>query len=212
MPLQNRVDPFGDIVAVSARGTLMGNRGGCMHTHTKSLANRRWVNRNWIHCVLDFKQRHRRIMSPGRYTELFFLDEATALSAGHRPCFECRRKRATQFLEVFAAANNKHSRPYADDFDRIAHSARLNGRTKRTSQHSISDLPDGVFIAKDGRPLALRGRDLLAWSFSGYTQRQPRPFSGVVEVLTPEPFITILKAGYMPNFHPTADTCSALSN
>ena len=91
MPLQNRVTPTGEIIATTARGTMMGNRGGAFHTAAQTLTHRRWKTKAWICCVIEFKGRHRVVMSPNRYTELFFLDEATALAAGHRPCFECRR-------------------------------------------------------------------------------------------------------------------------
>lgn len=100
MPLPNRVDPFGKIHAVGARGTLMGNRGGCFHRDDKTLKPTHWASRQWIVCELEFKGRRRTLMSPGRYTELFFLDEATALAGGHRPCFECRRERATAFVDA----------------------------------------------------------------------------------------------------------------
>lgn len=209
MPLQNRVDPFGRICAVQARGMFMGNRGGRFHNTDKTLASRRWANRAWICCVLEFKQRHRQVMSPRSYTELFFLDEVTALSAGHRPCFECQRKRAQSFLELFAAVEGKSQRPYVGDFDKIAHSARLKGREKRTYESEISTLPNGVMIAVEGTPFALRDECLLAWSFSGYTTSLRRPPSGNVEVLTPAPFVEILAAGYAPAFHPSADVPSA---
>ena len=103
MPLQNRVTPEGDIIATPARGTMMGNRGGAFHTPEQTLGPRRWRTKAWICCVLEFKGRHRAVMQPNRYTELFFLDEATALAAGHRPCFECRRRDALRFAEAWRA-------------------------------------------------------------------------------------------------------------
>jgi len=112
MPLQNRVDPFGELVAVPARGLFMGNRGGRFHTDAQTLATRRWVSRQWICCVLEFKKRRRAVW--GRfYTELFFLDEPTALAAGHRPCFECRRKDAEAFAEHWRQAHQLRARPRA---------------------------------------------------------------------------------------------------
>lgn len=209
MPLQNRVDPYGEISANASRGMWMGNRGGCMHTEDKTLTNRRWATRAWIYCVLEFNNRHRTIMTPRRYTELFFLDEVTALSAGHRPCFECQRKRAEEFLTTYAATQGKDTRPYVDDFDRLAHATRLDGRLKRTGKKPIDQLPDGAAIVYNGEAMAVRAEHLLRWSFSGYTTRLPRPSSGVVEVLTPEPFIDILTAGFTPAFHPSADKLSA---
>src|ERR1700734_2885840 len=130
MPLQNRVTPFGDLVAVPARGSFLGNRGGRFHTDAKALTSRRWASRQWICCVRDFKGRHRDVW--GRfYTELFFLDEPTALAAGHRPCFECRRKDAEAFAEHWRAAQRLRRRPYAFEMDEVLHRERLRGRTKR---------------------------------------------------------------------------------
>ena len=103
MPLQNRVTPEGEIIATPHRGLMMGNRGGCFHLPDRTLGSRRWATRQWIACVLEFKGRHRQaMMQPNRYTELFFLDEATALAAGHRPCFECRRRDAERFAALWA--------------------------------------------------------------------------------------------------------------
>src|SRR5580658_6594563 len=130
MPLQNRVTPFGELIAVPARGTLMGNRGGRFHTDIKTLTARRWASRQWICCVLDFKGRHRDVWG-GSYTELFFLDEPTALAAGHRPCFECRRKDAVAFAETWQKARRRCTRPYADQMDEVLHRERLHGRDKR---------------------------------------------------------------------------------
>ncbi|MGI9480829.1 MAG: hypothetical protein ACR2OR_00570 [Hyphomicrobiales bacterium] len=209
MPLQNRVDPYGHIHADAARGLFFGNRGGRFHRPDKTLTSRRWANRAWISCVLEFKQRQRQVMSPGSYTELFFLDEVTALSAGHRPCFECRYKRANEFLRLYATSRGEKQRPYAGEFDKIAHAARLNGRKKRTYSASISSLPNGTMIVHEGTPHAVYEENLLAWSFSGYTTAEHRPHSGRVEVLTPEPFVEILTAGYEPVFHPSAGICSA---
>ena len=123
MPLQNRVTPFGELLAVPARGTFFGNRGGRFHTDAKTLTARRWASRQWICCVLDFKGRQRDVW--GRfYTELFFLDEPTALAAGHRPCFECRRKDAEAFAEYWRAAHRLRRRPYAFTMDEVLHRER----------------------------------------------------------------------------------------
>src|ERR1700756_86958 len=136
MPLQNRINPFGELFATPARGTLFGNRGGRFHTDAKTLRVRRWVSRRWICCVLDFKGRRRDVW--GRfYTELFFLDEPTALAAGHRPCFECRRKDAEAFAEMWRTAGGFGARPSADQMDEVLHHERLNGRAKRLHRGAI---------------------------------------------------------------------------
>jgi len=116
--LQNRVDPLGNVYAVAERGTMMGNRGGCMHTSDQRLTGRPWVNARWITCLLEFRGRHREVMQPGKYTELVFLDEATAFAAGHRPCFECRRSDARRFAQTWAEANPRRAAPTIDTLDR----------------------------------------------------------------------------------------------
>ena len=135
MPLQNRVDPFGELFATPSRGLFMGNRGGRIHTDDQKLAKRRWASRQWICCVLDFKGRQRDVW--GRYyTELFFLDEVTALAAGHRPCFECRRKDAEAFAAAWQQVFRLLRRPRADEMDLVLHAERLNGRAKQRSKAS----------------------------------------------------------------------------
>src|SRR5690606_9191936 len=125
MPLQNRVTPEGEIIATAARGTLMGNRGGCLHGPDRRLGRRRWVTRQWICCELQFRGRHRQVMTPGQYTELFFLDEATALAAGHRPCFECRRADAVRFARTWAQIEGQTGRASAPHMDAALHAERL---------------------------------------------------------------------------------------
>jgi hypothetical protein len=203
MPLQNRVDPFGELIAVPARGTLFGNRGGRFHTDAKTLTRRRWASRQWICCVLDFKGRQRDIW--GRYyTELFFLDEPTALAAGHRPCFECRRKDAEAFAEAWRAARRLRTRPYVDEMDEVLHSERLDGRGKRMHRRAIEELPDGAFIALDNEPFAVRGGALLRWTPDGYSIRKPRPRNVTVDVLTPPSIVAVLLAGYQARWHQSA--------
>jgi hypothetical protein len=201
MPLQNRVTPFGDLFATPARGTLFGNRGGRFHTDAKTLTSRRWASRQWICCVLDFKERHRDVW--GRYyTELFFLDEPTALAAGHRPCFECRRKDAKAFAEAWRKAKRLPARPYADAMDIVLHSERLQGRAKRMHRRKIDTLPDGAFIVLEGEPFAIRGSTLLHWTPEGYDARKARPRGITVEVLTPPAILAVLSVGYRPRWHP----------
>jgi hypothetical protein len=200
MPLQNRVDPFGELLTTPARGLLMGNRGGRFHRDDKTVGQRRWVSRQWICCRLEFNDRHRKVWDDG-YTELFFLDEVTALAAGHRPCFECRRKDAENFAALFSGKRKRASAPAMD----IALGAeRLDGKIKRSHRRKIDGLPDGAMIALDGEAYALRGKRLLRWTPSGYVGAKPRPRKVAVDVLTPPSIVAVLKAGYSPLWHPSA--------
>jgi hypothetical protein len=204
MPLQNRVDPFGQLFVASARGTMLGNRGGRFHRDDQTLGNRRWVSRTWICCVLEFKNRHRDVW--GRYyTELFFLDEVTALAAGHRPCFECRRKDAAAFAEFWQQASKLRVAPRAAEMDRILHAERLNGRAKRRHRLKVDDLPDGAVIAMDEIAFAVRGGSLLEWTPSRYGARKLRPRGIIADVLTPPAILTVFTAGYRPQWHPSAE-------
>ena len=200
MTLPNRVSPLGELFATPARGTLMGNRGGRIHTDDKRLTTRRWASRQWICCVLDFKNRQRDVW--GRYyTELFFLDEVTAFAAGHRPCFECRRKDAERFARLFANGEARASAPVMDD---ILHAERLEGRAKRTHRAGIDTLPDGAMIVVDGEPFALRGTRMLHWTPNGYHAPRPRPRGIEVDVLTPPSILAVLRRGYAPRWHVSA--------
>jgi len=200
MPLPNRVDPFGDLFATPARGTLFGNRGGKFHRDDKMLGSRRWVSRQWICCVLKFKGRQRNVW--GRYyTELFFLDEVTAFAAGHRPCFECRRQDAERFAVLFSG---KKQRALADAMDRVLHAERLDGKAKRTHRRNLDSLPDGAMIALDGEVFAVRGKHLLPWTPSGYSASKPRPRNLEVDVLTPPSILFVLGRSYAPHWHPSA--------
>ena len=204
MPLQNRVTPFGDLTAVSARGLFMGNRGGRFHTDGRTLTARRWASRQWICCVLDFKDRQRDVW--GRfYTELFFLDEPTALAAGHRPCFECRRKDAEAFAEAWREVQRLRARPKAPDMDEVLHRERLQGRAKRVHRRNVGDLPDGAFVALEDGAFAVRGDALLHWTPEGYQARKKRPRDVTVDVLTPPAILAVLSAGYKPRWHASAE-------
>lgn len=207
MPLQNRVDPFGELFATPARGTMFGNRGGRIHTDEQRLTQRRWASRQWICCVLEFKNRQRDVW--GRYyTELFFLDEVTALAAGHRPCFECRRKDAEAFAEHWRHAFRLPDRPRAPEMDQRLQTERLNGRVKRTHRLGIDDLADGAMIALEESAFAVRGKTLLRWSPDGYGARTRRPRGISVDVLTPPAILSVLLAGYRPQWHPSAESKS----
>lgn len=201
MPLQNRVDPYGNLFATPARGTLMGNRGGKFHRDNRKLLRRRWVSRQWICCVLEFKNRRRDVW--GRYyTELFFLDEVTALAAGHRPCFECRRKDAEAFAALFSGKKKRASAPA---MDRVLHAERLDGKAKRTHRRKLDTLPDGAMIALAGEAFAVRQQHLLRWTPSGYGEPRPRPRGIFVDVLTPPSILAVLARGYRPLWHRSAD-------
>ena len=204
MPLQNRVDPFGELFATPARGLFMGNRGGRIHTDGQMLTRRRWASRQWICCVLEFKNRRRDVWGRS-YTELFFLDEPAALAAGHRPCFECRRKDAESFAEKWRQAFKLRSRPHAPVMDEQLHAERLDGRDKRLHRRQVDELPDGAFIAQEGAAFAVREDSLLRWTPTGYESRRRRASGIVVDVLTPPSTLAVLAAGYAPRWHPSAE-------
>lgn len=206
MPRQNRVTPFSDIVAVSARGTLTGNRG-CLHDD-RQIIRRQFQGMRWIICLLEFKGRRRTLMRPGHYTELFFLDEATALAAGHRPCAECQRERFTRFRDLWASANPElasASRPAATVMDLAIHQERTAPIDRgNRSCHSIEQMPDGVFVTDDDRTayLILAG-ELLRWSPAGY-ERRTASLEYPVRVLTPASIVRTLAAGYAADIHRSA--------
>ena len=200
MPLQNRVDPFGNLFATPARGMLMGNRGGRLHDAKRKLGRRRWTSRQWICCKLDFNNRQRKVWGDS-YTELFFLDEVTALAAGHRPCFECRRRDAENFATLFSG---KKQRATAPAMDLVLHAERLDGNAICLHHLPIDQLPDGAMIARDGNAFAVRGKHLLRWTPSGYAGAKPRPRGIAVDVLTPPSIVAVLKAGFLPLWHPSA--------
>jgi hypothetical protein len=211
MPLQNRVTPEGEVVATPHRGLMYGNRGGPFHRPDQTLKARHWHSKLWIACRLEFKGRHRELMQPNRYTELFFLDEATALAAGHRPCFECRRQEAETFAALWARARHLSERPRAGEMDEVLHGERV-GRDgeKVTFRARLADLPSGTFIrhAAKGiasRPYLVTGSQLFAWDHAGYANPIARStVRGEVEVLTPPSIVAVLSAGYCPMLHPSA--------
>ena len=199
MPLQNRVDPFGNIFRTPARGTMMGNRGGALHTGDREIV-RSYKSRRWITCVLEFKGRYRKVMSEGRYTELFFLDEATSFAAGHRPCAECRRERYNAFRDAWRRMSEEGQPAFADEMDLELHPARIHRGNKVTYEAALGSLPDGVFVRIEERAhLVWRGA-LLLWTPEGYA-RKCRPEDSVVQVLTPKPIVGCFREGYVPQIH-----------
>jgi hypothetical protein len=191
-PLQNRVDPFGELCAVTERGGLMGNRGGRLHRDDQTLSGSGWKNKHWLICVCEFKGRRRDVW--GRYyTELFFLDEPTALAAGHRPCFECRRQAAKAFIAAFPGAPRG-----VEAMDEALHGERVENRRKRLWRARLGDLPDGAMIARDRGPHAVRSGKLLPWSFAGYGAPGPIDSDAFADVLTPPSTVAALRGGYEP--------------
>ncbi len=201
MTLQNKITPAGEIVASPMRGMMMGNRGGKLHDPgTKTLhERRRWMSRQWICCLTSFKERHRTVMGES-YTELFFLDEVTAFSAGHRPCFECRREAATSFARCWADAHQLDRPPRAAEMDMVLHHQRLDGRAKHYFFDQVANLPDGSMYAYAGEFFAVCKGKAQRWTFGGY-KKSTRPPSVPVEVLTPPAIIAVLQAGYRPRWH-----------
>jgi hypothetical protein len=182
----------------------MGNRG-VLHD-AEGHIQRSWQVKRWIVCVLEFRGRQRTVMSPGHYTELFFLDEATALAAGHRPCAECQHARFIDFCNAWRIAHRTGSpRPTADRIDRRLHAERLMpDRSKRSYLAPLKELPDGVFVMEDERPFLVLGGSLVAWSPGGYGERRPRPTNREVRVLTPPSTVAAIEAGYFPAIHASA--------
>ncbi|MFO0844087.1 MAG: hypothetical protein U0797_17085 [Gemmataceae bacterium] len=205
MPRQNRVTPLGDIIATPERGTFFGNRG-VLHDDQGHI-RRAWQLRRWLICLLEFKGRWRAILTPGRYTELFFLDEATGLAAGHRPCAECRRERYNAFREAWRVGNGGELLP-ADEIDQRLHAERVTAEgAKRFCLANLDELPGGVFVRQTGwgeTPYLVWGDELLVWTPGGYAGRIDRPADVAVEVLTPASTVRTIRAGYVPGVHPTA--------
>jgi hypothetical protein len=195
MPFQNRVTPLGELIATPERGLVYGNRGRLHDEH--GVIRRRWQLKRWISCRLEFRGRYRAggPMAPNRYTGLFFLDEATALAAGHRPCAECRNADYRSFLALTGATR-------ADELD-----DRLHAERGRLHEAELGELPDGAFLVVEGEPWLVLGSDLLRWTPGGYSERRPR-FSGRVDVVTPPTSLRVLDSGWsgtLPLIHPSRE-------
>lgn len=206
MPLQNRVTPFGEIIATPEHGMFMGNRG-VLHNRQRHLVRQFSSQKAWIICLTQFRGRKRELMAPGRYTELFFLDEATALAAGHRPCGECRRASFRQFKAAWLAGNpdaGVGSKPGIAAIDKLLHDQRLTAAGgKRTYPATLGQLPDGTFVQRPSTDdaLLLWQGGLHRWAPSGYEGAQPAGADEIVEVLTPSSTVNALQAGYQPAIH-----------
>jgi len=204
MPLQNRVTPTGEIVADASRGLMMGNRG-CLHGQGRSLGVSRWRSKLWICCLLDYKGVQRDPMPPGRWTALFFLDEATALSAGHRPCAYCRRPDYLAFTQAWRAARQLPQPPLAAEMDTALHAERTDRfRRKLSYRANVADLPDGVMVRLGREPGLLIGGRVHPWSFRGYGAPAPAEAEAEAEVLTPPSIVAAITAGYQPLVHHSA--------
>jgi hypothetical protein len=206
MPLQNRVTPCGELVADPARGLVYGNRG-CLHD-AEGRVRRRYAGTRWIACRLRFRDRRRSpLLQPGRYTELFFLDEATAMAAGHRACAECRREDYDRLRTIWRGLHPGDAG--ADAIDARLHAERVDPSTRGRRLHAapLADLPDGVFVLHDGEPHLVVGASLLPWAAGGYGAARPRPPRTRALVLTPPSLVAVLRAGWeplVPLLHPTA--------
>ena len=209
MPFQNRGNPWGEIVATPERGLFMGNRG-CLHDGQRRVT-KAWARPPWVTCLLEFKDRHREVMSPGQYTELFFLDEATALAAGHRPCATCRRADYDAFKALWLKANPElavRTEGKTTEIDKLLHAERVDARkNKRTWLARLGDLPDGSMVASSGArdPLLIWGGLVHTWTPGGYTTTRSREPDTAVEVLTPPSVVKALAQGYRPVVHPSAE-------
>jgi hypothetical protein len=206
MPLQNRVTPLGELVADSARGLVYGNRG-CLHD-AHGRIRRRYNGQRWIACRLEFRGRYRAaLQQPGRYTELFFLDEATAFAAGHRPCAECRSEDYERLIAIWRELHPDQIG--ADAIDAQLHDERVDPETRAQLRHraALEDIPDGTFVVRDSEPCLVHGDELLRWTPAGYVARIERPARGEAVVLTPPSLVAVLRAGWqplVPLVHPSA--------
>jgi hypothetical protein len=202
MPLQNRVTPTGEIIATPHRGLFTGNRGIIHDPATKTLT-RRWAGKTWLTCVCEFRGRRREVMGGRSWTELFFLDEATALAAGHRPCFYCRRDDAKRFRAAWEAGSGVRN-VLARDIDTVLHRERLDGRAKRLHPlpMPLEELPDGAMVQQRVESYLIAQGRALAWSPAGY--RQAQTVIKHAMLLTPPSTLHALSSGYRPVLHPSA--------
>lgn len=202
--LQNRLDPMGNLIKTKARGAWMGNRGGVLHNDQQNIV-RQYKSKGWLICLLQFKGRQRKVMTPGLYTELFSLDEATAFAAGHRPCAECRRADFNRFRECWVAGNPEYgftSKVLIGEIDNILQQERIDENGKKVSYYEtqLSNLPDGVFISLNDEPYLLYNKMLHRWTPFEYEERITVPLvtGDRFQVLTPKSVVNAFRAGYVP--------------
>ncbi len=198
--LQNRVDPFGNLIKTKARGLWMGNRG-VLHNDKQEIMRPYKLNA-WITCRLEFKGRKRKVMMPDRYTELFFMDEATSFAAGHRPCFECRRNEYDQFKSLWIKGNPEHhfdKKTSIKKIDEILHRERMDSnRLKITYKENIADIPNGSFVLSNNKSYLIFEKKIYLWSPFGYEKGKSLPATGKLTVLTPRSVVNTFRAGYVP--------------
>ena len=198
MPLRNRVTPLGELIADPSRGLVYGNRG-CLHDELGRI-RRHHATKRWIGCRLSFRGWHREpLMQPGRFTELFFLDEATAFAAGHRPCALCRREDYVRLQAIWRELHPKREAG-ADAIDARLHAERFDTQTGRQRHHGspLDELPDGAFVLRAGEPWVVVGTGLFRWTPAGYVDRAPRSASGSTRVITPPSLVAVLRSGWQP--------------
>ena len=209
-PLQNKVDPWGELHAVRARGALMGNRGILHDAHDQIV--RRWTTKSWVSCCLDASFQKRSPFTQGTYSELFFLDEATAYAAGHRPCRVCQRQKHDSFNLHWTAANRPdhtaatgQPRLPVAQIDAVLHAERVGaGKAKRTHAARLGDLPVGAILAEGGRTLLVGPAGLRAWSFQGYGVAPALAPDTAVQLLTPPSIVAAIRHGLAVDWHPSA--------
>jgi len=205
MPRQNRVTPYGELIAVPDRGLFWGNRGPLLDREGRLARYAR--GRGWVICVLSFKGRRRQQWRPGHLTELYFLDEATGLAAGHRPCGECRYREYQAFKQAWARAVSPGGEvPGAPEIDARLHASRLvRPGVRRTYQAPLAGLPSGTMVDIGGDPCLVQDGRLLAWAPGGYAERPGEVPRDPVAVITPQVTVAVLAAGYRPVLHPSAE-------
>ena len=205
---RNRVNPLSELIATPERGLVYGNRG-CLHDD-RGRITRRYNGRRWISCQLQFKDwRRGPLLQPGKFTELFFLDEATAFAAGHRPCALCRRADYNRFVEIWRTLHPGQCD--ADTIDARLHSQRVDPDTRAQRHHDapLDDLPDGAFVLHEGAPQLVLGDRLLTWSPAGYLTHSSRPLRAHARVITPPSLVAVLRTNWqslLPIVHPSAST------
>ncbi len=211
MPRQNRVTPVSQLIADPGRGLVYGNRG-CLHD-AEGHIRRRYNGKRWIACRLRFRGWHRQpLMQPGRFTELFFLDEATALAAGHRPCALCRRGDYERFGAIWAELHP--GQIGADGIDAQLHGERVASGTRVQLRHEapLDELPDATFVLMEGMPWLVQGESLLRWTPAGYVEHTPRPAGAPAALITPPSIVGVLRSGWQPTVplvHPSASVTAA---